>query len=270
MYPNVLSLDAPLVAIVWMYVFAWMWNVNYVEPLLPISLGLVVWMVYALDRLLDLKIAQDRDFPLRHLIHQRYAKPIIAFIGVTALGLVVMALYSLQWSIVQTALLPLFATGLFFTISLFSPQHKRVSYSKNLLAGYAFAWGVGSGLVGLMGLPQPINFLKLCAPEVLIFGLLCVINITAVDLWVDGSEELDDEAEEWALTMPLMALALFSVLMMRRAGHDHHQPFYVSMLIAAALMYMVNRMRRELSAAFLRMVADLILLIAAVFFFLMH
>lgn len=270
MYPNVLSLDAPVVAIVWLYVFAWMWNVNYVEPLLPIALGLVVWMVYALDRLLDLKIAQERNFPLRHLIHQRYAKPIMVCMAMAALGLVVIALYSLQWSIVQTALLPLFATGLFFTISLFTPQHKRVSYSKNLLAGYAFAWGVGAGLVGLMGLPAPVNFLKLCSPEMLIFGLLCVINITAVDLWVEGTEELDDDAEEWALTMPLMALAFFSVLMMRRAGHDHQQPFYVSMLIAAALMYVVNRMRRDFSAAFLRMVADLILLIAAVFFFLMH
>lgn len=270
MYPNVLSLDAPLVAIVWMYVFAWMWNVNYVEPLLPIALGLVVWMVYAVDRLLDLKIQHDRDFPLRHIIHQRHAKPIAIGIGIASLAITVLALYSLQWSIVQTALLPLFATGLFFSLSLFSPKQKRVSYSKNLLAGYAFAWGVGAGLVGLMGLPQPLNFMKLCAPEMLIFGLLCVINITAVDLWVDGSEELDDEAEEWALTMPLMALALFSVLMMRRVGHDHHHPFYVSMLTAAALMYVVNRIRHQCSAAFLRMIADLILLVAAAFFFMMH
>jgi predicted PurR-regulated permease PerM len=97
-----------------------------------------------------------------------------------------------------------------------------------------------------------------------------VINITAVDLWVKGSDELDEEADEWALTMPLMVLAFFSVLMMRTAHKDQTSPFYVSILVAAALMYVVNRMRRHLSADFLRMSSDLILLIAALFFFLIH
>ena len=127
---------------------------------------------------------------------------------------------------------------------------------------------MGAGLIGLLGLPQPSNLLKLFAPEMLVFGLLCVINITAVDLWVKGSDELDEDAEEWALTMPLMILAFFSVLMMRTSDKQESSPFYISILIAAALMYVVNRMRRHLSADFLRVSIDLILLIAALFFFL--
>jgi predicted PurR-regulated permease PerM len=67
-----------------------------------------------------------------------------------------------------------------------------------------------------------------------------------------------------------MVLAFFSVLMMRTADKGQTSPFYVSMLIAAALMYVVNRMRRHLSANFLRLSSDLILLIAALFFFILH
>jgi hypothetical protein len=270
MYPNVLSLDAPVVAVVWLYVLARAWDVNYVEPLLPVVLALVVWIVYAADRLLDCKWKQETSFPLRHRVHQQYEKHFVIAILLAALATAVISLKVLQWSIVQTAMLPLAATAGFFALSFFGPTNQRVSYSKNLLAGYAFAWGVGAGLSGLLGLPQPSNLLKLFAPEMLVFGLLCVINITAVDLWVKGSDELDDEADEWALTMPLMVLAFFSVLMMRTADKDQTSPFYVSMLIAAALMYVVNRMRRRLSTNFLRLSSDLILLIAALFFFLIH
>ncbi len=270
MYPNVLSLDAPLIAIVWLYVFSWMWDVNYVEPLLPLVLALVVWIVYATDRLLDGKLHHTSSFPLRHRVHQFYEKQFKLAIAIAALATLLLSLNVLQWSIVQTAILPLAATIGFFVLSFFSSSTKRVSYSKNLLAGYAFAWGVGAGLIGLLGLPQPANLFKLLAPEMLVFGLMCMINITAVDLWIKGSDELDDEGDEWALTMPLMMQAFFSVLMMRTVHKDQNHPFYISMLISAALMYVVNRMRHRFSADFLRVVADLIALVAALFFFLLH
>lgn len=270
MFANVFSLDASIIAIVWLYVFSWIWDVNYVDPLLPVVLALVVWSVYAADRLLDCKILQVDAFPLRHQVHQYYQKQILVALVVVVITTLVLSLFFLQWSIVQTAMLPLAATAGFFVLSLFGSSSQRVSYSKNLLAGYSFAWGIGAGLIGLLGMPQPLNLFKLFAPEMLVFGLLCVINITAVDLWVKGSDELDEEGDEWALTMPLMMLAFFSVIMMRTVHKEQYHPFYISMLIAAALMYVVNRMRRRFSADFLRVCADLVLLIAALFFFLMH
>jgi hypothetical protein len=270
LYPNVLIIDAPIIAVVWLYVFAWTWDVSYVEPVLPVVLGLVVWMVYALDRVLDGKLGQAASSSLRHQFHTYYGKQFITAIIVAAIITIVIALNVLQWSIVQTAMLPLAATAGFFALSFFAPSRQRVSYSKNMLAGYAFAWGVGSGLVGLFGMPQPLNWFKLFAPEMLVFGLLCVISITAIDLWVEGSDELDDEGNEWALTMPLMLVAFFSVLMMRMSHQEKSQPFYISILIAAALMYIVNRARHRFSTDALRVAADVILLVAALFFFLMH
>lgn len=270
MYANVLSLDAPIIAVVWLYVFSWIWDVNYVEPLLPVVLALVVWIVYASDRLLDCKIRDNSPHSLRHRVHQQYEKQFTLAIIAALIATLLISLFVLQWSIVQTAMMPLGATAGFFVLAFFSSSTRRVSYTKNLFAGYAFAWGVGAGLIGLLGLPQPANWFKLLAPEMLVFGLLCVINITAVDLWVKGSDELDDEGDEWALTMPLTLLAIFAVLMMRTVHKEQYHPFYISMLIAAALMYVVNRMRHRFSVDLLRVIADLIMLVAALFFFLMH
>jgi hypothetical protein len=268
MYPNVLSLDAPIVAVTWLYVFASTWDVNYIEPMLPVVLGLFVWIVYATDRLLDCKLNPETSFPLRHQFHQAHARFFTVAILAALVVTISLSLSVLQWSIVQTALLPVGATGLFFVLSFFTTSNARVSYAKNFLAGYAFAWGVGSGLAGLMGHSLFSNWMRLASPEMLVFGLLCMINITAVDLWINGSDELDEDADEWALTMPLMVLAFFSVVLMRADQQEHIKSFYISILVAAALMYVVNRMRRRLSPAFLRMSADLILLLAAAFYFL--
>lgn len=270
MYPNVLSLDAPIIAVVWLYVFAKTWDVNYIEPLLPVVLGLFVWIVYATDRLLDCKLKPHSSFPLRHQFHKAHTSNFVMAIIIASIATIIIALNVLQWSIVQAAMLPLAATLGFFALSFFGSSHQRVSYSKNFLAGYAFAWGIGAGLVGLLGLPMLSNWVRLLSAEMLVFGLLCMINITAVDLWVKGSNELDEEADEWALTMPLMVLAFFCVLLMRTIHKEQTDPFYISILIAAALMYVVNRMRHRFSSDFLRMSADVILLIAAAFYFLIY
>lgn len=269
LYPNVLSLDAPIVAIVWLYVFARVWDVNYVEPMLPVVLGLFVWLVYAVDRLLDCKMKPEGDFPLRHQFHRAHSRWFIIAICIALMITAVLSLSVLQWSIVQTAFLPVVATAAFFIFSFFTTSSARVSYAKNFLAGFAFAWGVGSGLAGLIGHSLLSNWmLLLVSPEMLVFGLLCVINITAVDLWVKGSDELDEEADEWALTMPLLVLAFFCVVLMRANLNEYKQAFYISILVAAALMYVINRMRRAMSPALLRMSADLILLLAAAVHFL--
>ena len=136
------------------------------------------------------------------------------------------------------------------------------------MAGFAFAWGVGAGLVGL-DLSMNI-FAKLLSREMLCFGLLCVINITAVDLWVKGSSELDADLDEWALTLALLVLGLFCMLFMGLKVHRMDDPFYVAILIATALMYVLNRSRARMSADFLRIAADLVLLVSAASYWLLR
>jgi hypothetical protein len=267
MWQNVLSLDAPVVAVTWLFIFAREWNVSYVEPLLPWVLGLVVWVVYAADRLLDCHMNGDEAGTLRHEFHRTHKKKFIIAICVATLTIAVLSLFVLQMAIIINALLPLAATAGFFMLSIFSPSQQRVSYSKNLLAGYAFAWGVGAGLTGLLNLAQPFALAKMFSADMLAFGLLCVINITAVDLWVKGSNELNAEEDEMALNLPLVLLGFFCLLFMKFISDNPLDPFFLCILIATALMYVINRMRAQFSTNFLRVSVDAILLITAAFYF---
>lgn len=263
MWPNVLSLDAPIVALTWLYIFAREWNVNYVEPLLPWVLGLVVWVVYAADRLLDVHMNGDSVGTLRHEFHRKHRKKFTIAIIAAAVVIAVLSLFVLQWGIIINAMLPLAATVGFFLLSIFGSSQQRVSYTKNLLAGYAFAWGVGAGLTGLLNL----GIARLFSADMLAFGLLCVINITAVDLWVKGSDELNAEEDEMALNFPLVLLGFFCLLFMKFVSANPLDPFFICILIAAALMYVINRTRSQFSSHFLRVSVDVILLIAAAFYF---
>ena len=56
LYPNLLSLDAPLVAVAWLHVFARTWRLDYHPWEAYVTLGLAVWVIYVADRLLDVSM----------------------------------------------------------------------------------------------------------------------------------------------------------------------------------------------------------------------
>jgi hypothetical protein len=261
MYPNLLSLDAPLVAVTWMFVFKKVWDVSYIESWAVVVLALVVWAIYASDRLLDQYLHKEHNDSPRHQFHKRHQRWFKMGISIALICSLVLSLFFLQWSIILSAIAPALAASGFFLLSIFSPPKQGVSHAKNLFAGFAFAWGVGAGLIGLI--PQ-LHFLQmLFSAEILCFGMLCVINITAIDLWVIKSGGTDPDVDEWSLTLPLTVLAAFAILYMRFRSHDLNKPFYEAILVAAGLMYVINRIRHKFSADLLRVLADVVLLFAA-------
>jgi hypothetical protein len=73
--PNLLSLDAPLVAVAWLHIFAKTWRVNYLPWVACLSQALVVWVIHVTDRLVDASTQRDaspnglvRDAPATSLI----------------------------------------------------------------------------------------------------------------------------------------------------------------------------------------------------------
>ena len=191
--PNLLSLDAPLVAVVWLYIFAKTWRVEYLPWAAYISLGLVVWVIYVTDRLLDASLGSSSSGKLeaRHEFHQRHRKfftraAIVA--GVTALVLVVLRLpmtvygFSIGGSGTNGyAVLGAFFVGGFFVLSLFSTHGpNEIPYAKNLMAGLSFAYGTAMLAHVYTGF-EMWEFIR--SRELICFAVLCVLNISAIDLW---------------------------------------------------------------------------------------
>lgn len=254
-----------------MYVFAEVWGLQYVEGLLAPVLALAVWVIYTLDRLVDVKIHGEMLQEPRHQFHRRHQKLLLALVVLAVLVIVSSSLRFLQWSIIESAMLPVIGLSAFLILSVFSPSASRVSYTKNIIAGITFAMGC---ITGLLGLSARSMVTSMMSPEMVCFAAICVLNITAIDFWARPRprQTTDDEdvVAEWSLTLPLLVVALFALLYKYKEGNEASRPFFDVIVVCCGLMYVMNRMRQKLGPDKLRVGADVILLIGAALYWLIR
>ncbi len=269
LYPNLLSLDAPLVAMAWLYVFAETWRVMFLPWQAYVALGLVVWLIYVADRLLDGMLAGGGEGTLsaRHEFHRKHRKKFAIGAVIAGVATPVLVFTSLPFVIIDYAKWGGYVVAAYFIISLFSDKHANgISYSKNILAGMAFAYG--TAMLALLYTGFGIGEL-FRVRELVCFGALCIINISAIDLWehADRSPDLETKAaDELALILPLVLLggaALLFALMDRQMST---RPFFYAILTGSALLYVLNRCRANLSMDSLRVLADVALLVPVLVF----
>jgi hypothetical protein len=107
------------------------------------------------------------------------------------------------------------------------------------------------------------------------FSLLCMLNITAIDLWEHSRRSNDPEvkaSDEMSLTLPLVLLGGIALLLALRAAPDSPddpdftRPFYISIIVSTGALYVVNRLRHHCSLDALRVLADVCLLLPWVYF----
>lgn len=266
--PNLLSLDAPLVAVAWLYMFSKTWRVDYLPWVAYISLGLVVWVISATDRLLDAsmhdgssKLEARHEF---HRKHQRIFRWLAVIAGVTAIALVISGL---PVSIYSYSIIGGIMVAGFFTLSIFSPSpENEAPYAKNILAGLAFAYGTAFIAHAYSGSEMMLIFRS---PELISFAVLCILNISAIDLWEHANRSSDPEikaGDELALTLPLTLLGAASLVFAVKAEEYTTRPFFYAVLTSAALLQILNRSRSRFQMDALRVLADVALLAPLVVF----
>lgn len=266
--PNLLSLDAPLVAIAWLYIFAKTWRVEYLPWTAYVALSLVVWVIYVTDRLLDVSVREGSREVLGarhefHRKHQRLFRPLALVAGVTAIFIVI---FGLPVTVYGYGTVGAIMVGGFFTLSIFSPPGAHeLPYAKNILAGLSFAYG--TALLAHAYTGSQHHFLL--SPELVCFGVLCILNISAIDLWehANHSEDIEIKAsDELALTLPLTLLGAASLVFALKDSDITTRPFFYAILTAAALLQILNRTRSRFGMDSLRVLADVTLLVPFVVF----
>jgi hypothetical protein len=268
LYPNLLSLDAPLVAVLWLHIFAKTWGLGYHPWQAYLTLALAVWVIYVGDRLLDISLfgANTDKLGPRHHFHNRHRKWLMVLVAL-AIGI---ACFFLLTQMPRTIFKYLILGGVFvagfFGLSMLSSQDgNEVPYSKNILAGLTFAYGTAMTAHMYRG-EFDLNSL-LFSREFICFGTLCILNIAAIDLWEHAGRVSDIEikaSDELALTLPLIVLFFASLVF--AAMDDSTQPFHYAILTGAALLYVLNRVRAQLSMDALRVLADVALMVPALVF----
>ena len=271
LYPNLLSLDAPLVAVAWLYVFAKTWRLGYHQWEAYACLGLVVWIIYVTDRLLDGSIAYSlpslRIEP-RHEFHRKHRKAFRAGVVVAALLALAILILRIPVAIYSYLLLGGVLVAGFFGLSLLTNRGDReVPHAKNILAGATFAFGTAM-TAHLYRQEYGIHEMVL-SKEFLCFAVLCILNISAIDLWEHSASTPDRETrafDELALSLPLLLLGAVSLVLALRDEEQSARPFYYAILTGAALLYVLNRRREDLSAGAIRALADAALVVPVLVF----
>lgn len=270
LWPNLLSLDAPLVAVVWLFMLAKTWGVSYHPGHEYVVLALVVWVIYVADRLLDALVHGDSSrCQERHRFHLRYRRWFAALATVAAVVAVGLVLWMSPMAIFGYAAVAGFLVAGFFAMALFAaPEAGELPYAKNILGGITFAFG--TAMVGHVYMfDKGILDLLLRNREFIAFAVLCVLNIAAIDLWEHASRTEDVELkaqDELALTLPLILLGGSAFVFARQADGTGSAAFFHAILTGSALLFVLNRTRGRFSLEALRVLADAAMVVPALVF----
>ncbi|WP_035615471.1 hypothetical protein [Haloferula sp. BvORR071] len=276
LWPNLLSLDAPIVAIVWLCMFKKIWVPGILTWEHYAALGLAVWGIYIFDRILDVKMLAPGDPRLgpRHEFHQKHTK-VMGFLGLIALvGSALIAGYGIPFGpLIEYGKPILFLVVIFFSLTVFSKQDREIPHLRNLAAGLAFSFGTAFG--AHMWAPDSYEFglqsIGLClSAEMLTFAVLCTLNISAIHFWENSRSSNDVEqgaANDLALTVPLTVLAAACIGLAVMDSENRSRSFYYAVLISTALIYVLNRLRSNYSMDALRVMADAAMIVPLPIFF---
>ena len=268
--PNLLSLDAPIVAVVWAWMFAQSWRVQWVNANIYLLLPGVVWIIYCLDRYLDNKVSENKrgEHSARHAFHQRHWWWFRIGIYIVA-GFCAATLLQLPLSIFFHAIPILILVCVYFFTAVFSEHRQgQPQLFKNAIAGFTFSYGTAMGVFFFR--PSSYWLELVLTQQNLLFALLCTCNITAIDLWEASRATAEREGKKYyelSLTIPLFILVTLSFLLAVRAD-DYSRPFYFAIMIAGGLLQVINHYRSRFSLNTLRAFADLALLVPAPIFWL--
>ncbi len=264
LYLNLSGLDAPLIAVVWLFLFARTWRVDYHPWQVYAALGVAVWTIRIAMKLLQGSMTSDEAcFAMKH---RKSLKVAAVIAGILSLTLTVMN-FPLS---VYTYLLvgAVFVSG-HFALTLFSPQDRNeIGYARHTMGGVAFAFG--TALTAHVYLPGLGLRELMLSREFICFAVLCLLASSAMELWGrSGKPAADGEAgsmDEIALSLPLTLLGAAALVFAVQDDLMTARPFYYAILTGAALLQVLNRTRGRFELETLRVLTALCLLAPGIIF----
>ena len=246
---HLLSLDAPTVAALWTWFLA---AANHIR--LPFSailaMATAVWLLYAADRLLD-----SHDLEARHRFHHHYRAAFLAGIILSSIALAAM-LPSLAPEAIHLYLIEGgFLVGYFILIHATRSSHRL---PKELAVGLFFA--AATFIPTIARAPQ--LRLPLLAPA-LLFATLCSLNCLFIYAWEHTEFTVTTHLITRVALQHLRSIAIvvtFAALALSLFDHRAPWPISAAIATATALLLLLDRLRRTLTATTLRAAADLALL----------
>jgi hypothetical protein len=257
---HLLSLDAPTVALVWLFAIAWTARITL--PIwIPIVLASGTWGVYLLDRILDARSAlllnQPSQLRLRHIFHWRWRRllfPLAILLVILAISLAIAEMPATAR--VRNSFLMAAALSYFFGV------HARAAG----LATAQFAW-----LKNFKELFVALIFTAACAlptfarthnapaliASALLFVALAWLNCHAIQLWESRASSANNSVLIAAIFLGVIAILTASIATQVDARFT---ALDVSVALSALLIALLQIYKQQFSPLSLRIAADLALL----------
>uniref|UniRef100_Q01UL7 UbiA prenyltransferase n=1 Tax=Solibacter usitatus (strain Ellin6076) TaxID=234267 RepID=Q01UL7_SOLUE len=259
-WPNLLSLDAPVIALLWQALLARTFAIP-IRPAGRLVLGLTVWVIYLADRLLDTRAVPFAGEPARHLFYRRHFRGAIAMLIGALLADFALTLFALRPPVFHNGLLALAGVALYLAALHWKPAALRVP--KELAVAVLFT--VGVFLVSFTNSAAPLITLWLPA---LTFFLLCLTNLVAIEHWewreLRGARPHDTgRLVAWlARWFPIWTFALAASSL----AASPHSPWYRAIALSLVATLCLFASGRRLPLEVRRILVDAALLTPLLFF----
>ncbi len=178
LWPTILSLDAPVVVVLWQQLIARGASVHAGLPEAAV-LGASVWLAYAADRWIEgWRLVPASVQTHRHRFHQRHRRAIAAAWGMVLCADVAVAVRSLTPREFRAGIVILIPVAAYLLSHQLVHRDRRWRAPKELcvavlLGGGAAAFIAGQAGADLAGMTVPLG----------LFMLLCFANCTLISLW---------------------------------------------------------------------------------------
>jgi hypothetical protein len=267
---NILSLDAPTVALIWAVVFARVGGIQ-LRIASEIVLALAVFLIYAVDRLLDGWTAtRDGDLQERHLFCARHRRSFVVSAILAATGIIFLAASRLPMAETRAGVgLASIVAVYILAIQAWRGLAKRLP-SKEWAVGILFAAGTTLPVWSRAGkLGGAIWVL------VILFGLLCSLNCLLIDSWESETAKPSllprgrraiGAKQRWnrlpVSAMPAVLGLVAIVFSWSVRTHIAQAQAACAIAFGAFLLLLLNEQRPRLSRSALRVLADGALVVA--------
>ncbi len=256
---NVLSLDAPTVALIWAVVFARVGGIQ-LGAASEVVLGLAVFLIYAVDRLLDgWDASSGADLQERHLFCARHRRVFVVSATLAAAGILWMAARALPTAETRAgAALASIVAVYILVIQVWGGLAVRLP-SKEWAVGFLFAAGTTLPLWSRPGKLEGGTWLL-----IILFGLLCALNCLLIDSWESSTTGRDASAGR---NLPVGALPAIlglgaAILSWSERIHAVQAQAFSAIALGAILLLVLNEQRQRISRPALRVLADAALVVA--------
>ena len=236
LWPNLLSLDAPLVAVLWQWLFAKALGarLRFSETALLAS---CTWSIYVLDRLMDARRAETRFEPgERHRFYSRHGRKFLPALLAGSVCSAAIALFALPRKDNPRGLLLAVLVGVYLLCA-----NRLKGFPKEAAAGFLFAAGVtlpfwqrllGAGTFGIT--------------SAILFGAACVLNMAAIGFWeslASGRLAVSQTAEWMGRHLLISSLLLAVLAFGLSVRSETFRPVYAAVGASAFAFLCVARLR---------------------------